>query len=119
MYPPRRPADNGQHVRLAVHHLARPADRPVGQGTGGRRQDEVLLLRVGEKRQGVVGLFQPGLPGEQTPGLSVRFMGINRSAIASYLISLYCSLAVLTPDALGVLDDVEVGKFHEYDHTYR
>jgi hypothetical protein len=46
-------------------------------------------------------------------------MGINRNAIASYLISLYCSLAVLTPDAVAVLEDVEVGKFHEYDHTYR
>jgi len=82
-------------------------------------KSKVLLLRVGEKRQGVVGLFQPGLPGEQSPGLSVRFMGIDRSAIASYLISLYCSLAVLTEDALAVLDDVEVGKYHDYAHTYR
>src|SRR5580658_6354454 len=80
---------------------------------------KVLLLRVGEQRQGVVGLFQPGLSGERSPGLSVRFMGINRNAIASYLISLYCSLAVLAPDALAVLDDVEVGKFHEYAHSYR
>ncbi|HMK85016.1 MAG TPA: family 2A encapsulin nanocompartment shell protein, partial [Steroidobacteraceae bacterium] len=75
---------------------------------------KVLLLRVGDKRQGVVGLFQPGLPGEQSPGLSVRFMGINRSAIASYLVSLYCSLAVLTDDAVGLLDEVEVGKYHDY-----
>jgi hypothetical protein len=51
-------------------------------------------------------------------GLSVRFMGISRNAIASYLISLYCSLAVLTPDALGVLDDVEVDKYHDYGYTY-
>jgi hypothetical protein len=80
---------------------------------------KVLLLRVGEQRQGIVGLFQPGLTGEQSPGLSVRFMGINRNAIASYLVSLYCSVALLTPDALAVLDDVEVGKFHEYAHTYR
>ena len=41
-------------------------------------------------------------------------MGINRQAIASYLVSLYCSLAVLTEDALGVLEDVEVGKYHDY-----
>ena len=80
---------------------------------------KILLLRVGEKRQGVVGLFQPGLPGEQGPGLSVRFMGINRHAIASYLISLYCSQAILTDDAVAVLDDVEVGKYHDYAHTYR
>ncbi|CAJ1510157.1 family 2A encapsulin nanocompartment shell protein [[Mycobacterium] holstebronense] len=73
-----------------------------------------LLVRTGEERQGVVGLFQPGLVGEQAPGLSVRFTGINRSAIASYLVTLYNSLAVLTDDALAVLDDVSVDRFHEY-----
>lgn len=78
-----------------------------------------LLLRVGEQRQGVIGLFQPGLPGEQSPGLSVRFMGINRNAIASYLISLYCSLAVLTYDALAVIDDAEVGRYHDYANGTR
>jgi len=41
-------------------------------------------------------------------------MGINRKAIASYLVSLYCSLAVLTEDALGVLEGVETDKYHEY-----
>jgi hypothetical protein len=74
----------------------------------------ILLIRTGESKQGVVGLYQPGLPGEQSKGLSVRFMGINHKAIASYLVSLYCSLAVLTDDALGVLEGVEVGKYHEY-----
>lgn len=73
-----------------------------------------ILLRTGESRQGVVGLYQPNLPGEQSPGLSVRFMGINHKAIASYLVSLYCSLAVLTDDAIAVLDNAETGKFHEY-----
>jgi hypothetical protein len=74
----------------------------------------ILLLRVGEKKQGVIGLFQPGLPGEQTPGLSVRFMGINRKAVGSYLISLYCSAAVLTDDAIASLDQVEVGNYHDH-----
>jgi hypothetical protein len=73
-----------------------------------------LLIRTGEERQGVVGLFQPGLAGEQAPGLSVRFAGINRSAIATYLVTLYSSLAVLTDDALGVLEDVRVDSFHDY-----
>ncbi len=92
-----------------------PSDKfPIEDG-----KTKILLMRVGEKRQGVVGLFQPGLAGEQSPGLSVRFMGIGRNAIASYLISLYCSLAVLTEDALAVLEDVEIGKYHEYPDTYR
>jgi Phage capsid-like protein len=91
-----------------------PSDKvPVERGTS-----KILLLRTGEKKQGVVGLFQPGVPGEVSPSLSVRFMGINRKAIASYLVSLYSSLAVLTEDALGVLENVEVGKYHQYDHTY-
>jgi len=75
---------------------------------------DILLLRTGEKKQGVVGLFQPGVPSEVAPSLSVRFMGINRKAIASYLISLYCSAAVLTDDAIAVLQDVEVGNYYDY-----
>jgi hypothetical protein len=74
----------------------------------------ILLLRTGESRQGVVGLYQPNIADELSAGLSVRFMGINHKAIASYLVSLYCSLAVLTEDAIGVLENVEVGKYHEY-----
>jgi hypothetical protein len=74
----------------------------------------ILLLRTGEKKQGVIGLFQPGLVGEVSPGLSVRFMGINRKAIASYLISLYCSAAILTEDAIGALENVHVENYHEY-----
>jgi Phage capsid-like protein len=77
-------------------------------------KSSILLLRTGESRQGVVGLYQPNLTGQLSMGLSVRFMGINHKAIASYLISLYCSLAVLTDDALGVLENVEVGKYHDY-----
>jgi hypothetical protein len=74
----------------------------------------ILLIRTGERRQGVVGLYQPNLPGQQSIGLSVRFMGINHKAIASYLVSLYCSLAVLTEDALGVLEGVETENYHDY-----
>jgi hypothetical protein len=59
----------------------------------------------------VVGLFQPGVPGEVSPSLSVRFMGINRKAIASYLVSLYFSVAALTDDALAVLEGVEIGLY--------
>lgn len=88
-----------------------PTDKLNIDGAG---KTNILLLRTGERKQGVVGLFQPGLPGEQTPGLSVRFMGIDRNSIASYLVSLYCSAAVLAEDALGVLENVEVGQYHEY-----
>ena len=89
-----------------------PCDKlPIENG-----KTKIILLRTGESRQGVVGLYQPNLPGEQTPGLSVRFMGINNKAIASYLVSLYCSLAVLVDDAIAVLEDVDITNYHEYNY---
>ena len=76
----------------------------------------ILLLRVGEKEQGVVGLHQPGIPDEKSnPSLSVKFAGIDNAGVASYVLSLYFSLAVLTDDALGMLEDVEVGFYHDYE----
>jgi hypothetical protein len=87
-----------------------PSDKlKVGEG-----KTSILLLRTGERKRGVVGLFQPGLPGEVSPSLTIRLMGINQRGAASYLVSLYCSAAVLTEDALGVLENVEVGNYHEY-----
>jgi Phage capsid-like protein len=35
-------------------------------------------------------------------------MGINEQAVMSYLVSAYYSAAVLVPDALGVLENVEL-----------
>jgi len=70
----------------------------------------IIVLRTGENNQGVVGLHPSGLPDEYEPGLNVRFMGINEKAIMSYLVSSYFSAAVLIPDALGVLEDVEVSR---------
>jgi hypothetical protein len=75
---------------------------------------DILLMRTGEKKRGVVGLFQPGIPGEVSPSLSVRFMGITQKGAASYLISLFCSSAVLTEDAVGVLQGVTVDHYHDY-----
>jgi CRP-like cAMP-binding protein len=84
----------------------------------GRRSGttSILLLRVGEADQGVVGLHQAGIPGEIMPSLSARLMGIDSLGVASYLLTLYFSCAVLTDDALGVLENVEVGYYHDYEH---
>jgi hypothetical protein len=76
----------------------------------------ILLMRVGEADQGVVGLHQSGIPGELSPSLSARLMGLDSLGVASYLLTLYFSAAVLTDDALGVLENVEVGYYHDYDH---
>jgi hypothetical protein len=37
-------------------------------------------------------------------------MGINEKAVISYLVSSYYSAAVLVPDALGILESVEIGR---------
>ncbi len=47
---------------------------------------------------------------EVQPGVSVRFTGIDDLAVMSYLVSAYHSVAVLVPDALGVLENVELGR---------
>ncbi|MFC8824113.1 family 2B encapsulin nanocompartment shell protein [Streptomyces sp. NPDC057137] len=70
----------------------------------------IIAMRTGEDNQGVVGLRQTGLPDEYEPGLSVRFMGISEQAIISYLVSTYYSTAVLVPDALGVLENVQIAR---------
>src|SRR5271170_246535 len=63
-----------------------PSDKLLVNRTGTDRSaglTDILLMRVGEQKQGVVGLHEVGLPGEQLPGLSVRFMGIDNNAAAS------------------------------------
>ena len=45
--------------------------------------------------------------------MAIRFNGIDNKGIASYLLTLYFSAAVLTHDAIGVLENVEIGHFHD------
>ena len=89
-----------------------------GRSSGNNLQGttRILLLRVGEADQGVVGLHQTGIPGEIMPSLSARLMGVDSLGVASYLLTSYFSAAVLTDDALGVLENVEVGYYHDYAH---
>lgn len=70
----------------------------------------ILAFRTGEDDQGVIGLHQTGLPDEREPGLNVRRMDVDEKGIAEYLVSTYYSAAVLVPDALGILENVEIGR---------
>jgi CRP-like cAMP-binding protein len=70
----------------------------------------IIAMRTGEENEGVIGLRHVGLADEYEPGLSVRFMGANEQAVMSYLVSTYHSTAILVPDALGVLEQVELGR---------
>ncbi|MCL2054468.1 MAG: hypothetical protein FWG90_08595 [Oscillospiraceae bacterium] len=82
------------------------------KGKGGKTN--ILLLRSGEAKRGVVGLYQAGLEAEGGRGLSIRFRGVDNKGIGSYLLNLYCSAAILADDAVGVLEDVEVGEYYDY-----
>ncbi|GGM11082.1 nucleotide-binding protein [Streptomyces fumigatiscleroticus] len=75
------------------------------------RTTSILAMRTGEEDQGVIGLRTNGIPDEIEPSLSARFMGINEQAIIKYLVTVYYSAAVLVPDALGVLENVEIGRW--------
>jgi CRP-like cAMP-binding protein len=68
----------------------------------------IVAMRLGQSGQGVVGLRQTGIPDEYEPGLNVRFMGITDMAIIKYLVTAYYSVAVLVPDAIGILENVDV-----------
>ncbi len=82
--------------------------------TGETGKTNILLIRTGEEKQGAIGLHQAGLPGEQSQGLSVRFMGIDNQGIGSYLLLLYSSACILSRDAVGVLENVEIGHYYDY-----
>ncbi|MBR1390127.1 MAG: hypothetical protein IJ567_01510 [Lachnospiraceae bacterium] len=96
-----------------------PTDKLLVDGkknpTSQSGKTNILLLRTGEAKRGVIGLYQAGLKNEQSRGLSVRFRGIDDKGVASYLLSLYCSAAILADDAIAVLEDVEVGEYYDYD----
>jgi hypothetical protein len=73
------------------------------------RTSQVMLMRLGQADQGVIGLHQTGLPDEYQPSLNVRFMHIDEKAVINYLVTAYYSCAVLVPDALAILEEVQIG----------
>ena len=73
----------------------------TGRGVG---TTKIILVRTGEQNQGVIGLHQSGIPGEIAPSLSARLMGLDKFGVA------------LTDDAIAVLENVEVGYYHDYQH---
>ncbi|KOU31994.1 Crp/Fnr family transcriptional regulator [Streptomyces sp. WM6372] len=74
----------------------------------GGHTSSILALRTGEEQEGVIGLRPTAIPEEYEPGLNVRYMGIDQRSIMSYLVSTYYSAAVLVPDALGILENVDI-----------
>jgi CRP-like cAMP-binding protein len=91
-----------------------PSDKVRFNGGATAGTTEILLMRMGEATQGVIGLRPSAVPDEVEPGLSMRDMGVDRKGITSYLMTAYFSAAVLVEDALAVLQNVEVSTYHDY-----
>ncbi|MFJ2649794.1 family 2B encapsulin nanocompartment shell protein [Streptomyces sp. NPDC087420] len=102
-------------VEVGGHHVPAWRGVPIFPSNkipiSAARTTSILCMRTGEAEQGVIGLQQSGIPDEIEPSLSVRFMGIDEQAIISYLVTAYYSAAILVPDAVGVLENVEVGRW--------
>jgi Phage capsid-like protein/Cyclic nucleotide-binding domain len=106
LYPPEVVVE-GKPVRSWRGIPLLPCDKlPITE----KHTTSIIAMRTGQENQGVIGLHQTGIPDEHIPGVSVRFMNINEKAVISYLVSTYYSAAVLVPDALGVLEHVELGR---------
>ncbi|MCX5383950.1 family 2B encapsulin nanocompartment shell protein [Streptomyces sp. NBC_00083] len=91
-----------------------PSDKMRFSGGGAVGTTEILLMRLGEAEQGVVGLRPSAVPDEMEPGLSMRNMGVDQKGITSYLMTAYFNTAVLVEDAIAVLQNVEVSTYHDY-----
>ncbi|GAA4091702.1 family 2B encapsulin nanocompartment shell protein [Streptomyces hundungensis] len=91
-----------------------PSDKVRFSGGGAIGTTEILLMRIGEAEQGVVGLRPAAVPDEVEPGLSMRNMGVDQKGITSYLMTAYFNTAVLVEDAIAVLQNVEVSNYHDY-----
>jgi CRP-like cAMP-binding protein len=90
-----------------------PSDKIGISGADGSLSSTILLMRVGEHRQGVVGLHQPRVGDPKLPSLVIRANGVDQKGVANYLVSLYFSAAVLTDDALGSLENVQIGTYRD------
>ncbi len=65
----------------------------------------VVVMRLGQARQGVVCLCAKGAEGSsRLPYITVDFMGLTDDAVARYLMTCYVAMAVLSPGALGRAD---------------
>jgi CRP-like cAMP-binding protein len=106
LYPPNVPLE-GSTVQTWRGVPILPCDKiPITDG----HLSSIIAMRTGVEDQGVIGLHTVNIDDEVQPSMNVRFMGIDDHAILSYLVSVYFSAAVLVPDALGVLENVEIGR---------
>ena len=80
-----------------------PTTHPKLQVQGGT--SSILLMRLGEAKQGVVYLSAKGEEaGVRLPSVTVEFMGLGDNAVSGYLLTAYTGMAVLSTGALARAD---------------
>lgn len=76
-------------------------DPQIAERVRGEATSTILLMRIGEPKQGVVSLYAAGSEGtDRLPFINVDFMSLDNSAVASYLMTMYAGMGVLTPGCL-------------------
>lgn len=81
------------------------ADGAMESRTRGTAKSTVLLMRIGEQKQGVVSLFAAGSEGsDRFPFITVEFMSHSDASVSSYLMTMYAAMAVCTPGALAAAE---------------
>ncbi len=74
----------------------------LSSGAGGSQVTDVLLMRLGLEKQGVICLCQDGLKASpMLPYITVEEMRTDDNSVANYLLTTYCAMAVLSPGALA------------------
>lgn len=76
--------------------------RPVTTRGGARCTTDILLIRIGQEKAGVVSLYAADVESNATlPFIKVELMGRSDEAVVSYLLTTYAAVAVLSPGALA------------------
>ncbi|EKD71850.1 MAG: hypothetical protein ACD_46C00084G0002 [uncultured bacterium] len=88
-----------------------PSDKLQVRYVDGQPTTDILLMRTGEAVQGVVSLSKKEMRHEGIRGISVKFMGVNEYSIANYMLTKYFSVAILVPDAVGLLTNVKLSHY--------
>jgi hypothetical protein len=77
--------------------------KPKGGG-----KTNIILVRTGEAKRGVIGLYQANASNECSKGIFLRLKGIDDNGITSYIISVYCAVAALADDSFAVLENIDI-----------
>jgi len=79
-----------------------PGQPALMERVPGQATTSVVLMRLGLEKQGIVSLYAAGAKtSPPLPFITVEFMRLGDNSVASYLLTTYTAVAVLSPGALA------------------